>query len=1472
MSVSEVKAELLKLGLSTQTPGLVGDERLGELDRRLNSAREKTNVALGKENSAPSASRTEGDLQGGSSSASAALAELPISEIRSRLTALGENTRTPGLDGEARRTELMKRLVSAIVGSGGNDSDSDGDDDIKEKVGPITNQIIGGITKPKPEPEKKVIIPPPKFVPPPPARPPVKRPLTPEQIQPQHKPDDDNDSDSDDEPIIASPAEISELKKEVTRISNKRAMIIASKLSGSGQDINLKNYEKIVGQTDAELARLGMQKQRSKNPSGEKGSSILIEDGTKMQLLRLISELEQRRSNAKEEIKLIRIQIKEETNLHTEYGINAQDIIQNKLNEAVMSRSRTRRKIDDLKARGEKKEKKKKAAFAASMTEETFTGRIAPGAIIGIGTQQSASAIAIDGIEKSSKKASATAPVSASASASASSQATSSSNAKLKFKPKSKPKSESLSSDRYDSVVERMEAESEKAMAGLDDLLAEMEMEDEEATERFDLDMTTTVTTGRGLGFDEGPDLAIRDNLGIAANNSRLNKSGSVAPRNEIKEVDVEAPAPAPTLEEEEKEEGEEEEEEEEEDDEMETPESDSDSPLKMNVQQQHQRQHEQKQQQHNQLNATPGILNGNRTPRAPDTTPPKDSSILYPLSAQVKASESFATQSDYDSNGQLIKIDPNTYTGDDDDDDDNEKDKKLGVNKNDKAESHSKSLDGLSLSINTHTAKDKTALSVAASGLYDDDEDDEEMAALLLRYPNQNQTHAHAHAHAHKNVPTSQSNERNNVVTKASVVSLNTNKAKKEESSDSDDSNDNDSDEDREEKVIIVKKKEKMQSDRELQPSPFSGSGLHFESAVTAETSIQVSPTTPLRGSDNVADLPNATSIATSVPIEKVKVKEIHIDNSGNSGNSGNSDDEKDEDEDEDDEDAESANKTELNQQITALRRHARVLERLGDLKQAIKMYQKCLELDPLDVKSLQGYAIFLHTKKGELSLAESFFIRAIQVCLPDFFDSNNGNADGNGNGNSDMSPTRQAAMSIKAPKGRPTGTGAGTSAPPVPSENSLRVAMIVRLLTKYADFANKAKGDVEIVLKLYRKAIELSPNHSDCIAKLGHFLSEEGDEKSLNESLLLFSKAMKLSPNNGQYALWYARVLKKTGKLSQAEIMYQVACKNSKNSKEKVEKTDKDGDNGGGGGGGDDKNYQLEPSALCNYATFIYRQRKNVNKAKVMFVDALLEYPTHKGLIRNYTMLLKANPHLANDDDMIFMNSSRSPMKPGKSKSKSKSKSTGGEGGGDGGGDGGGGGGGNKSSNKGPISESSNPTPTPTPVNINIPKRQVAKVNARLMLSTSGGRLDADTIISKEETPLILKQDYVASLKNLHGSGICMKPSSWPQTDKDEDEEEEKEKKKHMKADLTELIQSDLAEFSNRFDGVFDTTAANTAGNTAVNTENNTINGEYEEAGIYKDDAASDSDTISSDSDDSTDDDADADDNGKLYKIGGI
>lgn len=105
VNIAQLKKQLQELGISTNTPGLVGDDRYEELRSRLDAY----NAA---NSNSPSKPKVEDP-----SAAMPSLSHLSIGEIRSRLTELGENTNTPGLTGDERRFELMRRLINAICGA-----------------------------------------------------------------------------------------------------------------------------------------------------------------------------------------------------------------------------------------------------------------------------------------------------------------------------------------------------------------------------------------------------------------------------------------------------------------------------------------------------------------------------------------------------------------------------------------------------------------------------------------------------------------------------------------------------------------------------------------------------------------------------------------------------------------------------------------------------------------------------------------------------------------------------------------------------------------------------------------------------------------------------------------------------------------------------------------------------------------------------------------------------------------------------------------------------------------------------------------------------------------------------------------------------------------------------------------------------------------------------------------------------------
>lgn len=138
MNINDLKKQLQNLGVSTSTPGLVGEDRFEELSFRLESSQK---VKTGK--AEPS---TQSSTESSDTFVVPSLSQLSIGEIRSRLTALGESTATPGVTGEERRTALMRRLIDAVCV---NDEDSN--------IGSIASTIVAETLKPTPIPAKVIM-------------------------------------------------------------------------------------------------------------------------------------------------------------------------------------------------------------------------------------------------------------------------------------------------------------------------------------------------------------------------------------------------------------------------------------------------------------------------------------------------------------------------------------------------------------------------------------------------------------------------------------------------------------------------------------------------------------------------------------------------------------------------------------------------------------------------------------------------------------------------------------------------------------------------------------------------------------------------------------------------------------------------------------------------------------------------------------------------------------------------------------------------------------------------------------------------------------------------------------------------------------------------------------------------------------------------------------------------------------------
>lgn len=315
----------------------------------------------------------------------------------------------------------------------------------------------------------------------------------------------------------------------------------------------------------------------------------------------------------------------------------------------------------------------------------------------------------------------------------------------------------------------------------------------------------------------------------------------------------------------------------------------------------------------------------------------------------------------------------------------------------------------------------------------------------------------------------------------------------------------------------------------------------------------------------------------------------------------------------------------------IKELRVQGKMLEALSDLNGAEWAYQEALKVDPLNIKTLTVFAVFLHRKRGEMDRADAFFGRALQQCLPSLFNETAASAGKRKIrvGEDEISPAADQSTSspVKSPisLGITTAGSGGISAEAAVSSSisqdfepgaagpRIRNRDVVILLMKYASFLSRAQGDVETASAVYKKAVEIEPNDSIVLGSAAHFLASEGGDHQ--EALALYSRSLKIDPSNALHALWYAKLLRKVGNLAQAEVMYKVAIQKSA---EKAASA-------------------VEASAICNYGTFVYKQRKDNERALNIFEAGIRRFTTHKGLIKNYLHLLKAQPDLPPDPAVL-------------------------------------------------------------------------------------------------------------------------------------------------------------------------------------------------------------------------------------------
>ena len=322
-----------------------------------------------------------------------------------------------------------------------------------------------------------------------------------------------------------------------------------------------------------------------------------------------------------------------------------------------------------------------------------------------------------------------------------------------------------------------------------------------------------------------------------------------------------------------------------------------------------------------------------------------------------------------------------------------------------------------------------------------------------------------------------------------------------------------------------------------------------------------------------------------------------------------------------------------EIHEKIKEILKHASVLESCNEIEKAESLYEKALLLGPTELKVLDSFAVFLHRKKGELSRAESFFRRAVQVYVPQLM----------------KELEIGVAKGARPPLESPNESHISESSSPLarsPLDSSREsgrktsFSSVVRLLLNYAAFVNRGKGDVEGAFIIYRRAYRIDETNAKVLAHFAHFLAEEGGDfvnspsknkgKNLTtaEAERLFSLALKSNPGDPLIALWYAKLLKNDGKFAQAELMYKVAYESCMSLRKLRDKHEADlpagvSRNSISAKGG--RTLRVEAAVICNYAAFLYRVRKNVDRAKLLLFDGIERFPSHKGINKAIASLLK-------------------------------------------------------------------------------------------------------------------------------------------------------------------------------------------------------------------------------------------------------
>ena len=151
--------------------------------------------------------------------------------------------------------------------------------------------------------------------------------------------------------------------------------------------------------------------------------------------------------------------------------------------------------------------------------------------------------------------------------------------------------------------------------------------------------------------------------------------------------------------------------------------------------------------------------------------------------------------------------------------------------------------------------------------------------------------------------------------------------------------------------------------------------------------------------------------------------------------------------------------------------------------------MYQQAIDLDPHDAPTLGGYALFLHTVRGDMNQAQNMYQQAINA---DPSNARNLRTYANflKNVRGDMNQADQ--MYLQAIAADPADA---------------------TILGNYANFLNTVRGDMDQAQNMYHRAITADPHHANNLGNYAQILFAKSDD---TEAISLTEKAIALADND--------------------------------------------------------------------------------------------------------------------------------------------------------------------------------------------------------------------------------------------------------------------------------------------------------------------------------------------------------------------